>query len=389
MPLHRLNAELVRRGWALTNLGDIDRQTVAGALVHRHARHRGARSAAWPPRCAALELVPPTATVLRCDAATSTPTSSPPPGSGWARSACVSAVTLQAVPAFALRAVEGPGTLTALLEGFDELMTSTDHVEFYWFPHTDADLTKCNTRVPLDDGLAPLPRWRAVWDDEILANGAFAGVVAAGRRVPALVPPLARFSARALAARTCDRPLAPRLRLAAAGSGSWRWSTRCPAGRRRSVLAELRGPCEANDWRVAVPGGGPRRRGRRHPAVDRVGPRQRLHRRARARGHRARARTSPRSRRSPARSAAARTGASCTAWTPRRCARGTRGSASSSRVRDRLDPDGRLRQRLPRPGARPGRRRAGEGLRCPGVSAAEPPRGADRGRAAGDGRGTG
>ena len=49
----------------------------------------------------------------------------------------VTSVTLQAVPAFALHAVEGPGTLTAAIEGFDELMTGTDHVEFYWFPHTD------------------------------------------------------------------------------------------------------------------------------------------------------------------------------------------------------------------------------------------------------------
>ena len=32
-PLHRLNADLAQRGWALTNLGDIDRQTVAGALA--------------------------------------------------------------------------------------------------------------------------------------------------------------------------------------------------------------------------------------------------------------------------------------------------------------------------------------------------------------------
>src|SRR3954451_22855229 len=30
-PLHRLTAELARRGWAMTNLGDIDRQTIAGA----------------------------------------------------------------------------------------------------------------------------------------------------------------------------------------------------------------------------------------------------------------------------------------------------------------------------------------------------------------------
>ena len=49
-PLHRLNAELVRRGWSLTNLGDIDRQTVAGALAT--ARTAPARSSVVsPPRC--------------------------------------------------------------------------------------------------------------------------------------------------------------------------------------------------------------------------------------------------------------------------------------------------------------------------------------------------
>src|SRR3954454_19302179 len=82
-------------------------------------------------------------------------------------------------------------------------MSSTDHVEFYWFPHTDAVLLKCNTRVPLEEGLDPLPRWRAVWDDEVLSNVAFAGVVAAGKAVPALVPPRARVSANALPPRPC------------------------------------------------------------------------------------------------------------------------------------------------------------------------------------------
>ena len=54
--------------------------------------------------------------------------------------------------------------------GFAEFMTSTDHVEFYWFPHTDRCLTKRNTRVPLEAGLAPLTRWRAVWEDEVLVQ---------------------------------------------------------------------------------------------------------------------------------------------------------------------------------------------------------------------------
>ena len=250
VPLHRLNAELVRRGWSLTNLGDIDRQTIAGALS-TGTHGTGSRFGGLATQVRGLQLVTPAGEVLDCDA-TRHPDVFSAARIGLGALGVLTAVTLQAVPAFALRAVEGPGTLTAAIEGFDELMTGTDHVEFYWFPHTDVTLLKCNTRVALEEGLAPLPRWRAVWDDEILANGAFAGVVAAGRRVPALVPPLARMSAKALGARTwtdhSHRVFVSRRRV------------RClemeyaiPRAEAPAVLAELRRVHEANDWRAAFP----------------------------------------------------------------------------------------------------------------------------------------
>jgi L-gulonolactone oxidase len=164
----------------------------------------------------------------------------------------VTRVRLKAEPAFALRAVEGPGTLTGALEDFDALMTSTDHVEFYWFPHTDAILLKCNTRVPLAAGLQPLPRWRAMWDDEVLANAAFAGVIAAGRTVPALVPPLARFSARALAPRSwtdhSHRVFVSRRRVR-----FLEMEYAVPREAAPAVLAELRRVHEAGNWRTAFP----------------------------------------------------------------------------------------------------------------------------------------
>jgi FAD-linked oxidoreductase len=249
-PLHRLNAELLRHGWSLTNLGDIDRQTIAGALA-TGTHGTGARFGGLATQVRGLELVTPSGEVLACDATRHADVFSAA-RVGLGALGVVTAVTLQAVPAFALRAVEGPGTLTAALEGFDELMTSTDHVEFYWFPHTDATLLKCNTRVPLAEGLFPLPRWRAVWDDEILANAAFAGVVAAGRRVPALVPPLARFSARALGARTwtdySHRVFVSRRRVR-----FLEMEYAVPRTDAAAVLAELRRVHEANDWRAAFP----------------------------------------------------------------------------------------------------------------------------------------
>jgi FAD-linked oxidoreductase len=250
VPLYRLNGELMRRGWSLTNLGDIDRQTIAGALA-TGTHGTGAAFGGLATQVRGLQLVTPSGEVLDCDA-TRHPEVFSAARIGLGALGVVTAVTLQAVPAFALRAVEGPGTLTAAIEGFDELMTSTDHVEFYWFPHTDVTLLKSNTRVPIEEGLAPLPRWRAVWDDEILANGAFAGVVAAGRRVPALVPPLARMSARALGARTwtdhSHRVFVSRRRVR-----FLEMEYAVPRAEAPAVLAELRRVHEANDWRAAFP----------------------------------------------------------------------------------------------------------------------------------------
>ena len=249
-PLHRLNAELVRQGWSLTNLGDIDRQTIAGAVA-TGTHGTGARFGGLATQIRALQLVTPSGDVMACDATHHADVLSAA-RVGLGALGVVTEVTLQAEPAFALRAVEGPGTLTAALEEFEGLMTSTDHVEFYWFPHTDATLVKCNTRVPLEEGLSPLPRWRAVWDDEILANAAFAGVVAAGRRVPALVPPLARFSAKALGARTwtdhSHRVFVSRRRVR-----FLEMEYAVPRAAAPAVLAELRRVHEANDWRSAFP----------------------------------------------------------------------------------------------------------------------------------------
>jgi L-gulonolactone oxidase len=249
-PLYRLNAELTRRGWSLTNLGDIDRQTIAGALA-TGTHGTGARFGGLATQLRGLELVTPAGEVLHCDAERHADVFTAA-RVGLGALGVVTAVTLQAEPAFALRAVEGPGTFTEALAEFDQLMTSTDHVEFYWFPHTDAILLKCNTRVPLAEGLDPLPRWRAVWDDEVLANVAFAGVIAAGRRVPALVPPLARFSARALATRTwtdhAHRVFVSRRRVRFLEMEYAVPRTDAPA-----VLAELRRAHQVSDWREAFP----------------------------------------------------------------------------------------------------------------------------------------
>ena len=199
MPLHRLNALLARSGFAMTNLGDIDRQTVAGA-TSTGTHGTGARFGGLATQIRGLELVPADGGVLGCSA-TENADVFRAARVGLGALGVIATVTLQVERAFALRAEERSMQLDETLERFDELADDHDHFEFWWFPHTTRTLVKLNTRLPLDAGLEPLSPLRSWWDDELLSNRVWGGLVAAGRRVPALIPPINRVSARTLGTR--------------------------------------------------------------------------------------------------------------------------------------------------------------------------------------------
>ncbi|WP_340537960.1 D-arabinono-1,4-lactone oxidase [Nocardioides sp. GXZ039] len=194
-----LNRALDLLGLAMTNLGDIDQQTLAGA-ISTGTHGTGARFGGIATQVRALEIALPDGGLLPCSE-TENPEVFAAARIGLGALGVITTVTLQTVPAFGLHAREGGGRVEEMIERFDDDAERTDHVEFYWFPHTDRVLTKHNSRIPLDDGLAPLSRARAWWDDELLSNTTFGAVVGAGRRVPGLVRPLARLSASALSPR--------------------------------------------------------------------------------------------------------------------------------------------------------------------------------------------
>ena len=195
MPLHRLNAVLAEHGLGLTNMGDIDRQTVAGALS-TGTHGTGRRSGALAAQVVGVELVLADGTVERCSDGELFSAAR----LGLGALGVITSVVLQAEPAFLLRADERPQPLDGVLGGFDELVAAHDHAEFYWFPHTDLALVKRNDRV--DGPAQPLSRARRLLDDEVLSNGLFGATCRLGRRIPSAVPVLNRVAARALGART-------------------------------------------------------------------------------------------------------------------------------------------------------------------------------------------
>lgn len=200
MTIHDLSPALARHGLALTNLGDIDVQTVSGALsTGTHGTGLGYGGLATQVR--GMELVLADGSVVQVDESHD-PDLYAAARVGLGAFGVVTAYSLQAVPAFGLHAVEEPSTFGELVEDgrFAELADTVDHTEFYWFPHTDGCLLKRNTRVGTDH-LRPLGRRRAWWDDEFLSNNVFGATCALGKAMPALIPRINRVASKALGRR--------------------------------------------------------------------------------------------------------------------------------------------------------------------------------------------
>ncbi len=197
--LWELPALLGPYGLALENMGDIDTQTIAGAIstgTHGTGRHFTGIAG----QVTALRLVLADGSVVCCSA-TDRPDLFAAARIGLGAFGILTEVTLRCVPAFLLAADEHPEPLAAVLENFDEITGSAEHVEFYWFPHTDVALVKSNRRLPGDCQPHRLPRWRAVLDDEVTSNGVFALTCGAGWLMPQVIPTVNAAAAKLVSVR--------------------------------------------------------------------------------------------------------------------------------------------------------------------------------------------
>jgi L-gulono-1,4-lactone dehydrogenase len=197
--LHDLNAVLWQLGLSLSNLGDIDVQTISGA-ISTGTHGTGARLGGLATQVRALQLVLADGSLLDCSAQEQ-PDVFAAARVGLGALGVLATVTLQCEPAFALAAAEAPARLDDVLAELDAHVTGNDHFEFYWFPHTRRVLTKRNNRVLPGTRLRPLSRLRHYVDDELLANTVFDGINRLTTRRPGLIPRANAIAARALSAR--------------------------------------------------------------------------------------------------------------------------------------------------------------------------------------------
>jgi L-gulono-1,4-lactone dehydrogenase len=183
--LHALNETLWQLGLAMTNLGDIDVQTISGA-ISTGTHGTGARFGGLATQVRGLDLVLADGSLLHCDAEEN-PEVFAAARVGLGALGVIATVTLQCEAAYALAAAEGPASLDEVLEELDEYVLGNDHFEFYWFPHTRGVLTKRNNRVLPGTELRPIGRFRHWRDDEFLSNKVFDAVNRLTTRRPTLI----------------------------------------------------------------------------------------------------------------------------------------------------------------------------------------------------------
>jgi len=197
-----LNEELARLGLAMENLGDIDRQTIAGA-ISTGTHGTGARLRNISAQVEGLELVLADGTVRHLNAATD-PELLRAARVGVGALGAIAAVTLRCVPAFDLLRVDSPPPREEVLDSFQERAEAHEHFELFTFPYSDLALVLERNRF---DG-APRPRGRAAafLNDVVLENWALAALAGAGKAVPRAIPALSRLAGRlASGSRTSDR----------------------------------------------------------------------------------------------------------------------------------------------------------------------------------------
>jgi L-gulono-1,4-lactone dehydrogenase len=183
--LHDLGEELRERGLAMQNQGDVDPQTLAGAIST--ATHgTGGSFGNLSSQVSGVRLVDGTGEVQELT------------GGDELRAARVSlgalgaiaAVTIRCVPAFTINRIDEPRSLDEVLPRLDELVDANDHWESFVMPYTRRALTLTSQRT--DRPPEPPGRATAFMHDVVLENAVLGLFCRTGRAFPKLIPALNR-----------------------------------------------------------------------------------------------------------------------------------------------------------------------------------------------------
>jgi FAD-linked oxidoreductase len=194
MTIHALAEALHRRVRALENQGDVDAQSIAGALAT--ATHgTGAQLPNLSASMVGGRLVTAAGEIVDLAADADRDVLRAARVSLGALGV-LSELHLKTVEAFRIRKLEEPAEVQETLDRFDEIAGEPDQFEMFVIPHANRCLLlrSWRTDAPPETG-GRLRRWFA---DDVLANQALGALQRIGRRWPQTNPAIGRFIGRVL-----------------------------------------------------------------------------------------------------------------------------------------------------------------------------------------------
>lgn len=202
---------------ALPNMGDIDAQSIAGA-ISTSTHGTGLGFTGYSGLISGLRLALPDGRIVEAPGGGAS-TGSAPSSAGAATGqtlgdeffdaarvglgvmGIVTQVRLCCVPAFTLEATETTEPIDGVLDSFVERARAVDHLEFFWFPGMPRATVKQLRRLPADAPRKPMTTVDRLVNRELLGNGLFGAMDAAAARLPALARPVREVASRLMAGR--------------------------------------------------------------------------------------------------------------------------------------------------------------------------------------------
>jgi len=241
---------LAPHGLALSVMGDIDRQSIAGA-IQTGTHGTGSRFTGFAGMVRALRLVLADGSVVDTSPAQD-PELFEAARLGLGTIGVILEVTLQCVPAYRLELVERTVPLEQAAGSFLADSSRRDHHEFFWFPRTDRATLRTMARLPADAPPRRPSRAAELVQQEVLGNGAWELLCRSAALVPRLSRPVAELAARVFAGpRVIDDSAAVFAAPRRVRFHESEWAL--PADRFEEAFAALRARFEAENVRVTFP----------------------------------------------------------------------------------------------------------------------------------------
>lgn len=188
---------LAPHGLALSVMGDIDRQSIAGA-IQTGTHGTGARFTGFAGMVRGLRLALPDGSIVD-----TSPTQDPDlfqaARLGLGAIGVVLEVTLACVPRYRLDLVEATVDVDEAFGSFLADSAITDHHELFWFPRTDRATVRTMRRVPQESPPRGPGRLAGTIQAEVLGNGAWELLCRGASVIPALSRPAAEIASRVFA----------------------------------------------------------------------------------------------------------------------------------------------------------------------------------------------